>query len=81
MLQEMLLDLCQHVQSCLHAHNKAPKSFYDEMLLNQRREQKRAAEEQQRHNELQSRREQKQVPLSRCSHDRDTNLSPMASLC
>lgn len=35
--EEMIFQLCQHVEEFLHRHNKpASKSFYDEMLQRQK---------------------------------------------
>lgn len=40
--QEMIFQLCQHIQEFLHQHNKPPpKSFYDEMLHRRKVEQER----------------------------------------
>jgi translation initiation factor 2-alpha kinase 4 len=58
----MVFALCQHVQTFLHAHNKPPtKSFYDEMLLNQQREELKKAKAIEKQRELQRQKEEKTV--------------------
>jgi len=61
-LQEMVLALCQHVQTYLHANNKPPsKSFYDEMLLNRQRQEQKEAKANEKRLELLRQKEQKEV--------------------
>lgn len=62
--QEMVLSLCQHVQTFLHAHNKPPtKSFYDEMLLNQQRQEMKKAKAMEKQLELQRQKDEKTVVI------------------
>ncbi|KAI8514989.1 Eukaryotic translation initiation factor 2 alpha kinase 4 [Branchiostoma belcheri] len=57
----MLLDLAQHVQTFLHAHNKPPRgSFYEEMMSNKRRQEEKVAREIQKKLEVQKRIEEKE---------------------
>ena len=60
--QVMILELCQHVQGFLHAHNvPPPSSFYEQMLLNQLRQSEEVQRQQVRQQEILRKREQKQV--------------------
>ncbi|XP_071485628.1 eIF-2-alpha kinase GCN2-like [Diadema antillarum] len=55
----MILELAQHVQQFLHSHNvPCPKSFYEEMMNNQKRAEEKTAREQQKQLELQKKREE-----------------------
>jgi eukaryotic translation initiation factor 2-alpha kinase 4 len=61
----MVLMFCQHVQTYLRDHNKPPtKSFYDEMLLNQQRNEQKEAQKHERRLELERKKQQKQVYFS-----------------
>lgn len=58
----MLLELSQHVQDFLHAHNKPPfKSFYEEMMVNKQKEQEKITREEQRKMQIMKRKEEKHV--------------------
>ncbi|XP_078593658.1 eIF-2-alpha kinase GCN2-like isoform X1 [Branchiostoma floridae x Branchiostoma japonicum] len=57
----MLLDLAQHVQTFLHAHNKPPRgSFYEEMMSNKRRQEEKVAREIQKKLDVQKRIQEKE---------------------
>ncbi|XP_050405456.2 eIF-2-alpha kinase GCN2-like isoform X2 [Patella vulgata] len=60
----LILDMAQTVQKFLHAHSRpAPKSFYEEMLSNKRRQEEKLALEQQKRNEMIKRKEDKERQL------------------
>ena len=58
----MILELCQCVQTYLHAHNRPPApSFYDEMMKNKQKELEKVAREEQKKVELMKRKEEMEV--------------------
>ena len=60
----MILDLAQHVQGFLHSHNKPPsRSFYDEMLTNQRLQKEAVDKANQKKLDIQKKKELKQVGI------------------
>lgn len=60
--EEMLLQIAQHVQQYLHAHNKPPaKSFYEEMMLNKRKQEEQKEEEQRQELERLKKKEEKEL--------------------
>ncbi|XP_061166164.1 eIF-2-alpha kinase GCN2-like [Saccostrea echinata] len=60
--EEMLLQIAQHVQQFLHAHNKPPaKSFYEEMMMNKRKQEEQKEEEQRKELEKLRRKEEKEL--------------------
>ncbi|XP_038072297.1 eIF-2-alpha kinase GCN2-like isoform X2 [Patiria miniata] len=57
----MILELAQHVQAFLHAHNvPGYKSFYEEMMSNKKKEQEKEAKEREKQQQLQRKREEKE---------------------
>lgn len=73
----MLLQIAQHVQQYLHAHNQPPaKSFYEEMMLNKRKQEEQKEEEQRQELERLKKKEEKEVWAGRCTIRlyRHTNL-------
>lgn len=64
----MLLQIAQHVQQYLHAHNKPPaKSFYEEMMLNKRKQEEQKEEEQRQELERLKKKEEKEVWTGSCT--------------
>ena len=62
----MILELAQHVQAFLHAHNvPGYNSFYEEMMSNKKKEKEKEAKEREKRQELQRKREEKLVNLYR----------------
>ena len=58
----MILELAQHVQKFLHAHNQPPApSFYEEMMSNKRKQEQHQEAERQKKIDLLKRKEEKQV--------------------
>eukprot|EP00057_Strongylocentrotus_purpuratus_P031627 XP_785160.3 PREDICTED: eukaryotic translation initiation factor 2-alpha kinase 4 [Strongylocentrotus purpuratus] len=58
----MILELAQHVQQFLHSHNvPGPKSFYEEMMSNQKRAEEKVAREQKKKMELRKKREELEI--------------------
>ena len=58
----MILELAQHIQKFLHKHNKPPtKSFYDEMLSNNKRKEEKLALEEQKKLDILKKKEDKKV--------------------
>ena len=59
----MVLQLAQHVQTCLHKHNKPQLSFYEKMMANKAKEEGR---------KLAAKREKQQMEM-RASKEREEN--------
>ena len=59
----MVLQLAQHVQTCLHKHNKPQLSFYEKMMANKEKEEGR---------KLAAKREKQQMEM-RASKEREEN--------
>ena len=59
----MVLQLAQHVQTCLHKHNKPQLSFYEKMMENKAKEEGR---------KLAAKREKQQMEM-RASKEREEN--------
>lgn len=58
----MVLNLAHHVQTCLHKHNKPQLSFYDNMMVNKKKEEERleAAEREKRLLEIEANKEREE---------------------
>ena len=64
----MILELCQHVEKYLHANNKPPAlSFYEQMMSNQKSKEERMARENQRLQDLLSKKEKQEVNFTLAS--------------
>lgn len=63
----MVLQLAQHVQTCLHKHNQPQLSFYEKMMANKRREEERilAAEQQKLQKEIEANKEREENEVSK----------------
>ncbi len=62
--EEMIYELCQHVQKTLHSCNQPPaQSFYEQMLRNKQQKQEQLAQEEQRKVAILRRKEEKQKQL------------------
>lgn len=61
-MKVMVLELAQHVQTCLHKHNKPQLSFYDKMMANKREEKERqlAAEREKQQLEIEANKEREE---------------------
>ncbi|XP_048732268.2 eIF-2-alpha kinase GCN2-like [Ostrea edulis] len=60
--EEMLLQIAQHIQQFLHAHNKPPaKSFYEEMMMNKRKQEEEKEEEQRKELERLKKKEEREL--------------------
>lgn len=60
----MIFELADHIQSFLSEYNKPPsKSFHEEMLKNQQKEQERLAQEEERQIQEVKRREEQEVRI------------------
>lgn len=61
-MKVMVLQLAQHVQTCLHKHNKPQLSFYDKMMANKREEKERqlAAEREKQQLEIEANKEREE---------------------
>ncbi|XP_041467880.1 eIF-2-alpha kinase GCN2-like isoform X1 [Lytechinus variegatus] len=57
----MILELAQHVQQFLHSHNvPGPKSFYEEMMSNQKRAEEKVERDKRKQQELRKKREERE---------------------
>ena len=63
----MVLNLAHHVQTCLHKHNKPQLSFYDNMMVNKKKEEERleAAEREKRLLEIEANKEREENEVCR----------------
>lgn len=71
----MIYELADHVQGFLSKHNKPPsRSFHEEMLKNQRRQQEKRAQEEKQRMDLQRKRAEETVGRERRRGCYDTQL-------